>query len=43
MRAALVQLRSGDDPAANLAVTLDLAGRAAADGAGLILTHPCIG
>jgi len=41
MRAALVQLRSGDDPAANLAVTLDLVGQAAADGAELILTPEC--
>mgnify|MGYP001951650403 CR=1 FL=1 len=38
MRAALVQLRSGDDPAGNLPVTLGLCARAADDGADLILT-----
>ncbi len=41
MRAALVQLRSGDDPAANLPVTLGLLEQAAEDGAELILTPEC--
>lgn len=38
MRAALIQLCSGDDPAANLPVTRDLLREAAMSGAGLILT-----
>lgn len=38
MRVALLQLCSGEDPAANLAVTEDLVRRAAAGGATLILT-----
>ncbi|MDA7427700.1 carbon-nitrogen hydrolase family protein [Primorskyibacter aestuariivivens] len=38
MRAALVQLCSGDDPKANLPVTAELIERAAGDGAGFILT-----
>ena len=38
MRAALVQLTSGDDPDANLPKTLEAVGRAAADGAGFVLT-----
>ena len=38
MRAALVQLSSGDDPAANLASTADWIKQAAAGGADLILT-----
>ena len=38
MRAALVQLSSGDDPAANLAVTRGYVAHAAAGGADLILT-----
>jgi len=41
MRAALVQLRSGDDPSANLPVTLGLLAQAAQDGAELILTPEC--
>jgi predicted amidohydrolase len=41
MRAALVQLRSCDDPAANLPVTLGLLAQAAEDGAELILTPEC--
>ena len=41
MRAALVQLRSGDDPAANLPVTLGLLAQAVEDGAELILTPEC--
>ncbi|MFM2356066.1 MAG: hypothetical protein RLZZ528_1802 [Pseudomonadota bacterium] len=38
MKAALVQLSVGDDPAANLPVTLDLVRKAAAAGAGFVLT-----
>ena len=38
MRAALLQLCSGDDPAANLAVTEALVREAAAGGAALVLT-----
>lgn len=38
MRAALLQLNVTDDPAANLAVTLDLVEKAAAQGAGFVLT-----
>lgn len=38
MRAALLQLNVSDDPAANLAVTLDLVEKAAAQGAGFVLT-----
>lgn len=38
LRAALVQLNVGDDPAANLAVTLDLLRQAAGGGATLVLT-----
>jgi predicted amidohydrolase len=41
VRAALVQLRSGDDPAGNLPVTLGLCAQAADDGADLILTPEC--
>ncbi|HRO12663.1 carbon-nitrogen hydrolase family protein [Amaricoccus sp.] len=41
MRAALVQLCSGDDPAANLAATEGLVREAAAGGAGLVLTPEC--
>jgi len=41
MRAALVQLRSSDDPAANLPVTEGLIREAASGGAGLILTPEC--
>ena len=41
MRAALLQLRSGDDPAANLPVTERLLREAAAGGAGLALTPEC--
>ena len=41
MRAALVQLCSGDDPAANLAVTEALVREAAAGGAALALTPEC--
>ena len=41
MRAALLQLCSGDDPAANLAVTEALVREAAAGGAGLVLTPEC--
>ena len=41
MRAALLQLCSGDDPAANLAVTEALLREAAAGGAGLVLTPEC--
>ena len=41
MRAALVQLCSGDDPAANLAATEALLREAAAGGAGLVLTPEC--
>lgn len=38
MRAALIQLNVGDDPAANLPVTLDFLRQAAAGGARLLLT-----
>ncbi len=38
MRAALLQLRSSDDPAENLPVTLDRVAAAAAEGAALVLT-----
>ena len=38
VRAALLQLCSGDDPAANLQVTQDMVTRAAAGGAGFVLT-----
>lgn len=38
MKAGLVQLSVSDDPAENLLVTLDLVRRAAADGAGFVLT-----
>ena len=38
MRAALIQLNVGDDPAANLPVTLDFVRQAAAGGATLLLT-----
>ncbi len=38
MRAALLQLTSGDDPAANLAVTSAMVAEAAAQGAGFVLT-----
>jgi predicted amidohydrolase len=41
MRAALVQLTSGDDPGANLKVTEALVREAAAGGAALILTPEC--
>ena len=41
MRAALVQLTSGDDPAANLAVTEGFVRDAAAGGATLVLTPEC--
>ena len=41
MRAALIQLCSGDDPAANLAVTEALVREAAAGGAALALTPEC--
>lgn len=41
MRAGLVQLTVGDDPAANLPVTVDHIRRAAAGGAGLVLTPEC--
>ena len=41
MRAALLQLCSGDDPAANLAVTEALVREAAAGGAALVLTPEC--
>ena len=41
VRAALVQLRSGDDPAANLAATEALVREAAAGGAALVLTPEC--
>ena len=41
MRAALLQLSSGDDPAANLAVTEALVREAAAGGAALVLTPEC--
>ncbi len=38
MKAGLLQLNSGDDPAQNLPVTLDLVAQAARQGAGFILT-----
>ena len=38
MKAALLQLTSSDDPAANLPVTLDLIAQAALQGAGFVLT-----
>lgn len=38
LRAALIQLNSGDDPDRNLAVTAELVERAANSGAGLVLT-----
>jgi deaminated glutathione amidase len=38
MRAGLVQLSVTDDPAANLAVTIDMVRQAAAQGAGFVLT-----
>lgn len=41
MRAALVQLTVGDDPAANLAVTLEHIRAAVAQGAGFVLTPEC--
>ena len=41
MRAGLVQLCSGDDPAANLAITARLVRAAAAGGAALIVTPEC--
>ncbi|TKD18200.1 carbon-nitrogen hydrolase family protein [Rhodobacter capsulatus] len=41
MRAALVQLSVGDDPAANLPVTVDFLRQAAAAGAGFVLTPEC--
>jgi predicted amidohydrolase len=41
MRAALVQLCSGDDPLANLAATEALVRQAAAGGAALVLTPEC--
>lgn len=41
MRAGLVQLNVTDDPAANLGVTLDHVRRAAAGGAGFVLTPEC--
>lgn len=41
MRAALVQLSSGDDPAVNLAETEALVREAVAGGAGLVLTPEC--
>ena len=41
MRAALVQLNVGDDPAANLPATLDLIRKAHAGGAGFVLTPEC--
>jgi deaminated glutathione amidase len=41
MRAALVQLCSGDDPAANLSTTEVLVREAAAGGAALVLTPEC--
>lgn len=42
MRAALVQLSSGDDPAANLTVTEMLVREAAAGGATFVLTPECV-
>ena len=41
MRAGVVQLTVGDDPAANLPVTLALIDRAVAGGAGFVLTPEC--
>ena len=41
MRAALVQLCSGDDPLANLPATEALVREAAAGGAALVLTPEC--
>jgi deaminated glutathione amidase len=41
MRAGLVQLTVGDDPVANLPVTLSLIAKAAAGGAGFVLTPEC--
>lgn len=41
MRAGLVQLTVGDDPVANLPVTVDHIRRAAAGGAGFVLTPEC--
>ncbi|SOB95202.1 carbon-nitrogen hydrolase family protein [Rhodobacter maris] len=41
MRAALLQLSVGDDPAANLPVTRDFIREAAAAGAGFVLTPEC--
>ena len=41
MRAGLVQLNVGDDPAANLPATLALIDRAVAGGAGFVLTPEC--
>lgn len=41
MRAGLVQLTVGDDPAANLPVTIDHIRRAVAGGAGFVLTPEC--
>lgn len=38
MKVALLQLRSSDDPSANLGITLDLMTQAVAQGAGFILT-----
>ncbi len=41
MRAGLVQLNVGDDPAVNLPVTVDLVRRAVAGGASFVLTPEC--
>jgi predicted amidohydrolase len=41
MRAGLVQLNVGDDPAVNLPMTVDLVRRAVAGGAGFVLTPEC--
>ena len=41
MRAGLVQLNVGDDPALNLPVTVDLVRRAVSGGAGFVLTPEC--
>jgi predicted amidohydrolase len=41
MRAGLVQLNVGDDPAVNLPVAVDLVRRAVAGGAGFVLTPEC--
>lgn len=41
MRAGLVQLNVGDDPAVNLPVTVDLVRRAVSGGAGFVLTPEC--